>query len=127
MTSDSAILAQVREALDDVLDPCSVGVGNPTSIVELGLVEDITCTDGQVRVVLCVTAPVCLMVAPMFEAIRDATSAIDGVGSVEVNLDPTVVWTTARVHPEHAERLARWNEARRAAAAVEPQAWRAVL
>jgi metal-sulfur cluster biosynthetic enzyme len=122
--SDAAIVERVMRALDEVLDPCSVGIGSPTSLTELGLIERVDSLDGQVTVHMCVTAPVCLMVAPMFEAIRTAVESLPGVRSVETRLDPNIVWTPARMSRDHAARLAETRAARQRVSGVMPQAWR---
>lgn len=86
--------AHVRDALAQVYDPCSVGVGTPLNIVDMGLVRSCTVDDaGVAHIVIGTTTPVCMMIANLVAAIEDAMAATPEVRGVEVEIDPDAVWT----------------------------------
>jgi metal-sulfur cluster biosynthetic enzyme len=110
----------VMDALDGVLDPCSVATRRPLSIVELGLLVDLSVgADGDVRVVLRATSPSCVLIASIMEAAETRIRAVPGVGAVAIELDVTSDWTPERMTSGGAEKLeAARREARRTPAAA---------
>jgi len=107
----------IRAALNDVQDPCSVVAGAPGGLDEFGLVRAVEVIPGpggaHVRVTVGVTEQTCLM-APIF--VRDARerlARVPGVASVDVTLDPTLVWTEADLSPAYRERLEGARASRR--------------
>lgn len=56
MTPDSATLTA---QLERVVEPCSLSMGSPMSICDMGLVEDVRFDRGVASVVLCLTDPAC--------------------------------------------------------------------
>ncbi|CAB4567329.1 MAG: metal-sulfur cluster assembly factor [Actinomycetes bacterium] len=103
MTTD--LHERVAAALQQVTDPCSAASRTPMSIVDLGLLEDAQLVEGHLRVTLCVTAPNCLMIGTIMHAARVALARLDGVASIEVTIDHTVVWEPDRIAPAAAERI----------------------
>jgi metal-sulfur cluster biosynthetic enzyme len=102
MTDEPVSLAQllrvevdpdlVREALGAVIDP-ELGV----SIVELGLVYDVSVDDGIARVLLTTTTPACPIGSYLEDEVRWAALAIDGVLDVEVMLTHEPPWSPERM------------------------------
>jgi ring-1,2-phenylacetyl-CoA epoxidase subunit PaaD len=91
--------AGILAALRDVPDPEIPGV----SIVDLGIVEDVTVGPDGIEVVLLPTFVGC----PALEVIRDAVEArLAGFGRrVEARFDYRVPWTSDRISDEGRERL----------------------
>lgn len=120
MTARSEVTPElIRAALDEVHDPCSVVVGAPGGLDEFGLVRRVEVVAGpggaHVRVTVGVTEPSCLM-APIF--VRDARerlARVPGIATVDVTLDPTLVWTEADLSPAYRERLEGVRASRREA------------
>lgn len=83
---------QVNAALETVLDP-ELGM----SIVELGLVYDVTIDDRAVRVTMTLTAPGCPMHEIMPEWVRTAVAAVPGVERVDVQLTFEPAWSPDRI------------------------------
>jgi metal-sulfur cluster biosynthetic enzyme len=123
--SPAASSEDVRRALAAVYDPCSQAGAHPTTIVDLGLVRDVSVSeDGRVRVLLGVTGPGCLYIPQLGNAVEHVVGAVPGVASVQVDFDTTFVWTEAAMSEEA---RARRNEALLgtgpAAAGLRPRQW----
>jgi metal-sulfur cluster biosynthetic enzyme len=113
-----AIETRLRELLGTVQDPCSVGIGSPVDIVDLGLVEEVQVSEeGDVMVRLVLTQPTCFYFFDLRTHIIDTLSADPAVRGVEVEIvkEP---WTPDRMSDEHRQRV----RARRAAALAEHRA-----
>ncbi|MET7479242.1 metal-sulfur cluster assembly factor [Streptomyces sp. NPDC005648] len=85
----------VRAALLHVYDPCSQSWQRPMSVVDLGLVRDVTVTDdGRATVRISLTAPFCMAVPTIMQAIEQKAGAVEGVTGVSVELDGGTLWHT---------------------------------
>ena len=90
------LLSKVQEALQAVSDPCSLQTSTPMSIVDMGLVREVEIRDGgEVRIKVAVTSPGCTLFASFARAASERVRAIPGVASVEVDVDPTILWSPA--------------------------------
>ena len=87
--SDEAIV----EALRTVHDP-----EIPVNIYDLGLIYDTErLKDGDVRILMTLTAPACPVAGEMPYDVAAAVSGVDGVGEVEVVLTWEPPWTQDRM------------------------------
>ena len=111
---------QIFEALTSVYDTCSLFNGTRLDIVEMGLVHDVEQDQGNVRVRLLLTDPMCLYLFEMRSQIIDMLSALPGVESVEVEPDSGKLWWPERMTPEARERLERRRRARLAQLGLTP-------
>jgi metal-sulfur cluster biosynthetic enzyme len=109
---------EVQAALDTVIDPCSAANGTDLSIVEMGLVDEITIEDGHVAVDLMVTSPMCTMVPHFIREIRRDVGALSGVESVSVEADSGLEWVPSMMSDEAQQRRRDRLAAREKAAAV---------
>jgi metal-sulfur cluster biosynthetic enzyme len=88
----------LADALRQVLDPCSIGMGSPIDIVDMGLVDDVEVTDdGRVRVVLLLTDFSCPHYMGLRDHIVDALADLSGVTAVDVELATHALWTPDRI------------------------------
>ena len=83
---------QVLQALRTVFDP-ELGL----SIVDMGLVYDVTIEAGRVRIVMTLTAPGCPIHDAMSEWVRLAVGAVPGVEAVDVAITFDPPWTPDRI------------------------------
>lgn len=115
---------EVRQALDEVLDPCSQAAGTPLGIVSMGLVSriDVHSTDdgSDVALAIGVTDPICFMAAPFMAAARSRLQALPGVRRVELRIDAQLDWTEDRMSPEARARLEAARAVRRGTLPVLP-------
>ncbi|HEY1970300.1 MAG TPA: iron-sulfur cluster assembly protein [Pseudonocardia sp.] len=98
-------VAQVRAALNTVIDPCSAAMGDDLSLVELGMVYEIGIETGTVTVDLLFDDPMCLYLAPIHDAIRRKVRALPGVVAVVIDQSERELWTEDRIEPAARDRL----------------------
>ena len=88
---------RVREALGEVVDPCSAATGSRLSVVEMGMVAGIEVEPGdgdgdRVRVDLRLTSPMCHMVPYFYEEIEERVGDLPGVASATLETDLGLEW-----------------------------------
>jgi metal-sulfur cluster biosynthetic enzyme len=87
---------RIREELRRVPEPCGLLMREEIDIVAMGLVDEIECLDGDVRVVLVLTDASCVHFTGLQRYIGDVVGALPGVGSVTVTASTTDIWTPDR-------------------------------
>lgn len=90
----------VEDALRTIIDPCSMSMGNPTDLVSMGLIEDISDHDGTVTVTMLLTDSACAFFQEMNRYIVDVATPIPGVESVEVAICGTKLWSPDRMRQD---------------------------
>lgn len=88
----SVSAAEVRVALSNVIDP-----EIDLSVVELGLIYDVTIADGRVTVTYSLTTPGCPFGQEIERAIVELVGALPGVREVRADLTFSPLWTTERM------------------------------
>jgi metal-sulfur cluster biosynthetic enzyme len=115
--SASPTQAQIRAALNEVADPCSVAAGAPAGLDDMGLIRDVEVREGpagaHVTVGIGLTEPTCLMGPAFVQSAEERLSSLEGVAGVDVSLRSGRDWTPARMSPGYARRLAHVRAARR--------------
>jgi metal-sulfur cluster biosynthetic enzyme len=94
----------VREALGEIVDPCSAANGSNLNIVEMGLVKEVSVSDGEVVVEMRLTTPACHMVPYFIDEAEERLGVLPGVESVEVETDDGMVWTEDMMSEEAKEK-----------------------
>ena len=100
MSTAGVTRESVEAAISAVLDPCSIAMRRPMSLVTMGLIEEIAIDGGDVRVSLVLTDPMCFVQADLVRAVDEAVRAVDGVDTVNVRIDRDVLWTPDRIHDD---------------------------
>lgn len=90
---------EIRARLRQVPEPCGLLMRTPLDICEMGLVDEISCADGRVRVVLVLTDPSCVHFGGLRRYITDVLAELPGVEAVEVAISTTALWTPDRRQP----------------------------
>jgi len=85
---------QALEALREVMDP-ELG----RSIVELGMVKDLSIDDGKISFTLALTTPTCPLRDRMSAQSREALMLLDGIREVEVKMGELTAEEKARIMP----------------------------
>ncbi|WP_027725863.1 1,2-phenylacetyl-CoA epoxidase subunit PaaD [Tuberibacillus calidus] len=99
--SDQTVKEEILQVLQTVKDP-----ELPTiSIVELGMLEDVTVSSGVVNVTLLPTFSGCPALDLIENNVRSALVGLDGVKEVHVHFSFDPPWTTDRISPEGREQL----------------------
>ena len=96
--------ARVRDALREVVDPCSAATGSCLNVVEMGLVKRIDVETGEdgdhVDVDLRLTSPMCHQVPYFFEEIEGRVGDLAGVASATLDTDYGLEWTEEMLSEE---------------------------
>lgn len=101
MRSDQAIW----DALQRVVDPCSIATGVPISLVDMGIVKTVSFDDGAVHVLLRLTSPVCWQAANILAKVEEVVGAEPEVTSVTCEIDPLSDWMPDMIRPDIRQRL----------------------
>ncbi|WP_276258939.1 metal-sulfur cluster assembly factor [Haloglomus litoreum] len=93
---------RVVQRLDNVLDPCSCNTASPVSIVELGLVEEVSVDDESVSVRLLPTSPMCLYMGQIMKDAEREILEIECVQDVELEMINSTekMWRPERLSDE---------------------------
>ena len=83
---------KIIEVLKTIFDP-----EIPVDIWELGLIYDIDIKGDDVSILMTVTAPNCPIAETLPVDVRNALSAIEGIGNVVVNLTFDPPWDMSRL------------------------------
>jgi len=99
MTLDRTLmLEEIHARLDTIPDPCSIAMGKPMSLLEMGLVDNVAiAADGAVTVTLCLTDTACVHFGGMRDYIEQSLRDIVGIGSVRVDHTTEAIWTDERI------------------------------
>jgi metal-sulfur cluster biosynthetic enzyme len=103
--SGDAVLAQVREALAHVVDPCSIATGVPLTLAEMGMVEDIVVEGGRVTVTLMLTSPVCWQAGNIIAAVETSVGGLPWVASVGCTVNHDAEWLPSQMDAGARRRL----------------------
>lgn len=95
----------VWEALERVVDPCSIATGVPISVVKMGMVKHVEFDDGVASVLLRLTSPVCWQASNILEMVEVVVGEVPGVTKVICTLDPKSDWMPSMIDPEARRRL----------------------
>jgi len=111
--------ADVMEALNKIVDPCSATMGVPAGMVDMGLIGDVTITDDhlgghKVRVKFGMTDPTCMLASSFSTSARERLAELPDVTSVEVQLDSSFEWSSEKFAPHYKRRLDEHRAKRRA-------------
>jgi len=116
---------QIRAALEQVCDPCSIAAHAPLSIIDMGLIQG-WLVDGRGNLVvrMCLTSPSCTMSPNMVKAAEELLSAIPGLTSARVEVDAKAFWTPDRMTEKGRDILDMRRQTSLTKAEVVPQQWR---
>jgi ATP-binding protein involved in chromosome partitioning len=95
--------SQVFEQLDQVYDRCSCYTDDPVSVVEMGMIQDVSIdrAANRVEIEMLVTSPMCTFFLDMAEEIKERVSSLPDVDTVAVSQDTSgTVWTPDRMADE---------------------------
>jgi metal-sulfur cluster biosynthetic enzyme len=108
----------VLRSLNDIVDPCSIAMGAPAGLVDMGMVYDVDICEmpggARVDVQLLLTEAGCLMAAPFGVRAEESLAQLPGVAQVRVSVTTAVEWTEERISPSLRAELARVRTERRA-------------
>jgi metal-sulfur cluster biosynthetic enzyme len=108
--------AAVSAVLDTVMDPCSLSVGVPLSIRDMGLLTGMDIReDGTVHVAMRLTTPGCFEGITKFsQEIERGIAGLEGVSRVLIDFADSCDWTEADITEEGRAKLEGSRAAQRA-------------
>lgn len=116
MSTDALVnedIARVRQALQTIRDPCHALSGHDLSILDLGLVNQVSRRGDVIRVSITFTEPTCVFSDRIVAALQDLAGSLPDVAQVVVEIEPLPIWEPARM----SERARQLFAARRSALA----------
>jgi metal-sulfur cluster biosynthetic enzyme len=121
----SSLHDRVMRGLEEVIDPCSVTAGAPLSVVDMGLVNELSVgEEGVVRVSMRATSAMCTMIAGIMKIAEDRLARVEGVTRVEIKLCSGAIWTEADMTERGRRILQARRERSRAEVTVRPHEWK---
>lgn len=127
MSSDrrSALIERVREAVNQVPDPCSVSQGFAVGLVDMGLLCDIELREApagrsDVTVQMRLTGPGCFYGIHFEREIRQRLEAMTDVRAIEITFSSDFDWSPDDIAPPVQRRLRERRERLIAALPVGP-------
>ena len=121
----SALRESVTAALGSVFDPCSLSTGAPLSVIDMGLVTELTVDDaGVVTIGMRPTSGMCTLIAGIMTQVEEAVARVPGVSSVRVSLNNDTMWTEADLSETGRRILESRRQRWRAEVPVGPREWK---
>ena len=84
---------KIEAALKEVIDP-EIGI----NILDLGFIYGIEINDGQVKIKMTLTSPMCPLGGLIIEDIKKRVGSLEGVTAVDVELVFDPPWTPEKMH-----------------------------
>ena len=83
----------IERAIERVIDPCSIAIGRPQNLIEMGLLDELACDEaGRVTVALVLTDPACFFFRDIARFVTDAILEVSGVTAVDVEIVRDKMW-----------------------------------
>lgn len=121
----STLHERVLQGLEDVIDPCSITAGAPLSVVDMGLLNELSVgEDGAVRISMRATSAMCTMIASIMKVAEERLARVEGVTRVEIKLCSGAIWTEADMTERGRRTLEARRERSRTEVAVRPHEWK---
>lgn len=102
---------EVREQLDEIVDPCSEARGTDISIVEMGLLKKVEVDGGTVDIELRITSPSCMMVGYFIEEANKRVGSLPGVEEVTLETDGGLSWRDEMIAEDAKQRRREHQQA----------------
>ncbi len=83
----------VREALREIVDPCSAATGSNLDIVGMGLVKNVEVSEGHAHIEMRLTTPSCHMGPYFIKEAEERVGALSGIESVTLDTDDGFQWS----------------------------------
>lgn len=89
--------ADVMQRLRSVVDPCSIAMGFPKNLYQMGLIESLEIDGGSVHIRLVLTDASCAFFNQIRQHVADVVRDLDWVREVSVQVDASILWTPDRM------------------------------
>lgn len=99
--------SEVLDALGGIVDPCSIATGVPISLVDMGLVAGVEIDGGRVEIEMRLTSPVCMQVANIADAVKEAVGDFTWVTETRCSFDAGNEWEPELMNPKSRNELRR--------------------
>jgi metal-sulfur cluster biosynthetic enzyme len=103
---DARHRAEVEAILNEIIDPCSAAAGLPLGLVEMGIVDRVQVTSGEVEVMLLPTSFACVFVGLFEGEVRARLERLEWCTAVDVHVwDGDDIWDETRLSKDAKARL----------------------
>jgi metal-sulfur cluster biosynthetic enzyme len=102
-----APLTEVLAAIGGVVDPCSIATGVPISVIDMGLLEEVSIREDVVSVVIRTTTPICWQSTNIVEAVVRRVEQVGGIRECRCTVNPGWDWRPEMMSQEARDRLRR--------------------
>lgn len=104
--------AKVENLLDEIIDPCSAGMGMPIGLMSMGLIKELNLSTvapekQKVEILLRLTSPCCMMAPHFAVQAKSKLEQVEEIVEVEVKVCPKIDWEPSHMHPDVRSRLPR--------------------
>ncbi len=96
-TRSSDDMQRVRSALASVADPCHALSDHPLSILDLGLVNEVSRRGDVLEIRLTLTEATCVFAHRIVGDLEDLAPTLPGVARVEVVIEHLPIWEPSRM------------------------------
>jgi metal-sulfur cluster biosynthetic enzyme len=102
--------SDTRAAINEVLDPCSVGRNVPAGLVDMGMLRDLTVAEGPdggvtARLELRLTSPGCTFQLYFERELRERLAAIPAIRDIQISWSRQFDWSDDDMSPNLRARL----------------------
>jgi metal-sulfur cluster biosynthetic enzyme len=97
-------MRRVWSAVESVRDPCHALSGHDLSILDLGLVNEVSRVGDVIEISITFTEPTCVFAHRIVGDLEDLAASLPGVSQVVVVSEPLPIWEPSRMN-ERARRL----------------------
>jgi metal-sulfur cluster biosynthetic enzyme len=101
---------EVLSRLHQIIDPCSAATNVPLSIVEMGMIEHVEVSSGNVAIALRMTSPLCHALPYFQMEVERVLAGISGMGEVKCTFDDGANWQPDNMVANARRKLAERRE-----------------
>lgn len=108
----TSLREDIETLLDEIIDPCSAGMGMPIGLVSMGLIKELKIIDAgletkKIELLFRLTSPCCMMAPHFAMEAKSKLEKIDQISEVDIKVCPKIDWEPAHMKPEVRDSLPR--------------------
>lgn len=88
-----SLLARINDALNRVIDPCSIGREVPAGLIDMGMVKSVTVEDAHAQITVRLTSPGCQLQTWFDERITTEVTQLPEIRHVDIAWSTVFDWS----------------------------------